>query len=156
MKTKRFEELIIAILIPLAVGLLSSLFTGNNTAVYTDLIKPDLSPPAIVFPIVWTILYIMMGIASYLIYISDSSKKEGALKLYALSLVLNFFWSILFFGFSLYLVSFFWILLLILCIVLMIVSFYQINPWASLLLIPYLLWTIFAAYLNFMIFVLNK
>lgn len=154
MKTQSKTLLFISILIPLAVGALSSLISGNMS-MYSTLNKPPLSPPAIVFPVVWTILYVLMGISSYIIYTSDSSQKSHALKIYGLQLFFNFCWSIIFFGFNQYLFAFLWLLVLIILICLMISAFYKISPAAAYLQIPYLIWCIFAAYLNFMIYQLN-
>lgn len=154
MKSKDKSTLVTAILIPVAVGTLSALFSGNKS-LYAAVNKPALSPPGAVFPIVWTILYILMGISSYIIYVSDDAGSRDALKIYALQLFFNFFWSILFFRFNLFFMSFVWLLALILLIVSMIRSFYKISPAAAYLQIPYLLWCLFAAYLNYMIFRLN-
>lgn len=154
MKSKDKSTLVTAILIPVAVGTLSALFSGNKS-LYAAVNKPALSPPGAVFPIVWTILYILMGISSYIIYVSDDAGSRDALKIYALQLFFNFFWSILFFRFNLFFMSFVWLLALIVLIVSMIRSFYKISPAAAYLQIPYLLWCLFAAYLNYMIFRLN-
>ena len=154
MKIKDKSTLIIAIMVPIAVGTLSALFSGNM-AIYSTINKPALSPPRNLFPIVWTILYILMGISSYIIYESDDANKESALRTYSLQLFFNFFWSIIFFRFNLFFTSFVWLLALIILIVKMIREFCQIKPTAAYLQIPYLLWCIFAAYLNFMIFRLN-
>ncbi len=154
MKIKNKSELIIAILIPIAVGSLSALISGG-TSLYSQINKPALSPPGYIFPIVWFILYILMGISSYIIYDSNSPNKESALKTYALQLFFNFWWSIIFFRFSLFLFAFLWLLVMIALITLMIYKFYQINRLSSYLQIPYLLWCLFAAYLNFMIYRLN-
>ena len=154
MKPQNRSSLIIAILIPLAVGSLSALISGNM-ALYSTINKPAFSPPSIVFPIVWTILYVLMGISSYIIYSSDSVDKTKALKIYALQLFFNFCWSILFFRYNLYLLSFLWLVILIVLICIMIKDFYKINPAAAYLQIPYLLWCIFAAFLNFSIYTMN-
>ena len=154
MKPQNRSSLIIAILIPLAVGSFSALISGNMS-LYSTINKPAFSPPSIVFPIVWTILYVLMGISSYIIYSSDSADKTKALKIYALQLFFNFFWSILFFRYQLYLFSFLWLVILIVLICIMIKDFYKINPAAAYLQIPYLLWCIFAAYLNFSIYTMN-
>lgn len=154
MKIKNKSTLIIAILIPLAVGTLSALISGNMS-LYSTINKPPLSPPGFIFPIVWIILYILMGISSYLIYESDSPDKNRALKTYAAQLFFNFWWSIIFFRFSLYLFAFLWLLVMIFLIAVMIYQFYQINQFSSYLQIPYLFWCFFAAYLNFMIYRLN-
>ena len=154
MNIKNKSALIIFILIPLAAGSLSALLSGNSAA-YLALNKPPLSPPSFLFPIVWTILYILMGISSYIIYESETPEKNKALRLYFIQLVFNFLWSIFFFGFSMYLFAFLWLLVLIILIALMIYHFHKISPVAAYLQIPYLIWCLFAAYLNFMIYQLN-
>ena len=154
MNIKNKSTLIIFILIPLAAGSLSALLSGNSAA-YLALNKPPLSPPSFLFPIVWTILYILMGISSYIIYESEDPEKNKALRLYFIQLFFNFFWSIFFFGFSMYFFAFLWLLVLIILIVLMIYQFHKISPVAAYLQIPYLIWCLFAAYLNFMIYQLN-
>lgn len=153
MKTIHKSDLITAILLPLAVGVLSSFFSGNMS--YASFNKPAFSPPASLFPVIWTILYILMGISSYIIYSSDSPMKGKALTTYILQLIFNFFWSILFFGFSQYLFALIWLIVMIGLIVIMIYQFYQISPLAAYLQIPYLLWCLFAAYLNYTIYLLN-
>ena len=153
MKNKKIETIIISILIPLAVGAVSS-FLGR-TMMEPDFIQPTFSPPGYLFPIVWTILYILMGISSYLIYISDSPWRTPSLIIYAIQLVFNFFWSILFFRFSLYGLSFIWLLMLIGFIIIMIYLFSKVRPLAAYLQIPYLLWCLFAAYLNYAVYLLN-
>ncbi len=153
MKIKDKSSLIILILIPILVGTLSSLFSGNMSSSMFN--KPTFSPPAFLFPIVWTILYILMGISSYIIYSSDKPDKGKAPTIYVIQLFFNFFWSIIFFGFSQYLLAFVWLIALIAIIIMMIYQFYTIEPLAAYLQIPYLLWCLFAAYLNFMIYKLN-
>ncbi len=154
MKSK--TNLIIAILIPLAVGAVSAYLSRQGMEAYAMVKQPPLSLPDIVFPIVWTILYIIMGISSYLIYTSDSIKKDNALKWYGVQLTLNFFWSIIFFRFMLFLPAFIWLVLLIIAIAIMIYKFYGIKPVAAYMNIPYLIWCLFAAYLNFGVYILNK
>ena len=154
MKRKNKSALIIAILIPIAVGTFSAFFSVRTT-LYSTINKPPLSPPGFIFPIIWIILYILMGISSYIIYESDSPKRIEALNTYALQLFFNFWWSIIFFRFSLYLFAFLWLLALIILISVMIYQFYKIKSLSAYLQIPYLLWCLFAAYLNFMIYQLN-
>lgn len=149
------SALVISILIPLAIGSLSTLISGNRS-MYFSINKPALSPPAFIFPIVWTILYILMGISSYTIYESESPSKSNALRTYAVQLLFNFFWSIIFFGLSQYFFAFLWLVALILLIAVMIYQFYKISPAAAYLQIPYFVWCLFAAYLNFMIYIMNK
>lgn len=126
--------------------------TSNN---YSDLKLPSFAPPGIVFPIVWTILYTLMGISSYLIIQSDSYKKNDALFIYGIQLIINLFWSIWFFTFRFYFLAFIWILLLIGFVVLMIKKFYEISKISAYLQIPYLLWIIFASILNLFVYFLN-
>ena len=154
MKTRNIDPLIIVLLIPLAVGAVSSLLSGTMMA--PTFIQPSFSPPGYLFPIVWTILYILMGISSYLVYTSDSPAKPAALLVYAIQLVFNFFWTILFFRFSLYGLAFLWLLALIGLIAIMIYLFSKIVPTAAYLQLPYLLWCLFAAYLNFAVYMLNN
>ncbi len=156
MKAKKIEPLLISILFPLAVGLISSLFANGTRGTYQELVKPPLSPPAILFPIVWTILYVLMGISAYLISSSNHEGKEEALKIYFIQLGMNFFWSIFFFTFGWYLFSFAWLIGMIILIIKMILRFKEISPLAAYLQIPYLIWCMFAAYLNFMIYYLNR
>lgn len=154
MKIQNKGILIISILIPLAVGALSALISGNMSS-YSTLSKPALSPPSIVFSVVWTILYILMGISAYIIQLSKSSIVPMALNIYYLQLFFNFCWSIIFFRFSLYWLSFIWLIILIIMICIMIKLFYEINKTAAYLQIPYLLWCLFAAYLNLSISIMN-
>lgn len=156
MKLNAKDSLIISILIPMAAGSISSLISQSDMTAYLMLKKPALSPPGILFPVVWTILYILMGISSWLVYRSDHPLRNSALTWYAVQLTLNFFWSILFFNFSWYLAAFIWLVLLIAAILVMICLFRRISPAAALLQIPYLLWCLFAAYLNLSIFLLNR
>ena len=152
MKKINIKELIIAILIPVALGFIFSLFTNSGT-VYKEFTKPALSPPGYIFPIVWTILYILMGISSYLVY--QKTKDIKSLKIYFIQLAVNLLWTVIFFNLRLYLVAFIWLILLITLVALMIKEFYYIDKKAAYLQIPYLIWIIFASYLNFFIFILN-
>lgn len=155
----KIKPYIISILIALGVGGLSALVTRDNMDIYDRIITPPLAPPGFLFPIVWTVLYTLMGISSARIYLEE---KEGnklaadALKVYALQLAVNFFWSIIFFNFEAFLFAFIWLLLLWVLIIIMIRRFYAIDPLAAYLQIPYLLWVTFAAYLNFAIYILNR
>ncbi len=156
---EKIESYIIGILLPLAIGSLSALLTRGSVDVYQTIIKPDLAPPAIVFPIVWPILYILMGVGSTIIFNSqgvDPKEKKNALQIYAIQLALNFLWSIIFFNFRAFGLSFVVIIVLWILILLMILKFAGVNKVAGLLQIPYLLWVTFATYLNFMIYILNR
>lgn len=152
---KKIITLMICIFIPLAVGGLSAYLTRDAMANYKEIIKPDFIPPSYLFSIVWTILYILMGISCYLVYTSDSTLKQSALNWYAIQLLFNFIWSIIFFNLQNYLFSFLWLLALILCICIMMLKFHKISPISAYLQIPYLLWCLFAAYLNLSIYLLN-
>lgn len=154
MKIRNKSALIISILIPLTVGTMSALFSGNMSS-YSILNKPAFSPPGFIFPVVWAILYILMGASSYIVYFSNSSNKSKALLLYCIQLFFNFCWSIIFFGLDLFLFAFIWLIALIFIIIIMIRQFLIVNPLSAYLQIPYLIWCIFAAYLNFSIFLLN-
>ena len=150
------KTLIICVAIPLAVGFVSSLLTrtGMESSV---MMKPPLSPPGWIFPIVWTILYVLMGMASYLIVTSNASQQAilSALKLYAAQLAINFFWSIIFFNLNWYFIAFLWIILLWVLIFLTAKAFARISERAGYLLVPYFIWVTFAAYLTFGIWILN-
>lgn len=150
------KTLIFSLTIPLLLGFIGSLLGGNYSD-YTAINRPTFSPPAVLFPIVWTILYILMGICSYLIYTSDSIKKEknSALSIYLIQLILNSLWSLIFFRFNLYLFAFIWIIFIIIAVIVMIYKFIKIKPIAGYLQIPYLLWLFFASILNYNIFLLN-
>lgn len=156
---KKIKPYIISVAIALLVGGLSALLTKNGMEEYQKVNQPPLSPPMVVFPIVWTILFTLMGISSAIIYEKgkyDDAEISSAIRIYGLNLIVNFFWSIIFFNLGTYLFAFIWLLLLLVIIILMIVEFYKISKIAALIQIPYLLWVAFAGYLNFMIYLLNK
>lgn len=143
-------KLFIDILIPVAIGGIVG-FIINPYIDYNSLVKPPLSPPSIVFPIVWTILYVLMGISYYLL--KNSSKKEKII--YFVQLGVNALWSLFFFIGKFYLFSFIWIILLDVLVIFMIGIFYQNSKISGYLQIPYLIWILFATYLNLGIYVLN-
>lgn len=121
-------------------------------------LKPPLTPPSWLFPIVWTILFLLMGISAYLVYTNHnagSDARNNALWVYGAQLVINFFWPIIFFNLSAYLLAFFWIILLLVFVIIMTKKFYDINPVAGAMQILYIIWTSFATYLTFGVFVLN-
>jgi tryptophan-rich sensory protein len=142
-------------LLPLAVGGAASLLASNGMDVFAQMNQPPLSPPAWLFPVVWTILYTLMGISSYLILTSEEETVKKAGMLYGYQLVVNFLWPTFFFNFQWYLFSLLWLLLLIVLVIAMIREFYKISKPAAYLNIPYLLWLLFAGYLNFAIWRLN-
>ena len=149
--------LIKCIAIPLLVGIVASLISGGGMTTFGRLNQPPLSPPGWLFPVVWTILYTLMGISSYLVLTSGGKKEDirKALTIYAYQLVVNFLWPTFFFNFGWYLFSFIWLVLLWVLVLIMIIQFYQLSKTASYLMIPYLLWLTFAGYLNLAIWWLN-
>ena len=150
------KNYVIGIIIPLAVGGLSALITMSAMESFGELNQPTLSPPAYLFPIMWTILYILMGISSTMVYRYGGEAAKKPLIIYGAQLIVNFFWSIFFFNLNLFLFSFIWVILLWILVLWMIVSFSKIKPAAAYLQFPYLLWLTFAGYLNYMIYILNK
>ena len=152
-----WKKLLICIGIPLAVGGLSALFTSGNMDLYKEINQPALAPPGWLFPVVWTILYVLMGVALYLIVITKTREdKRNAAISFGVQLFFNFFWSIIFFNARAFLFSFVWLIFLWLSIIANIYLFYKINKNAGKLLIPYLVWVTFAGYLNLAIFFLNR
>lgn len=154
MKKINWHLLIISILVPNIIGFVIGLLTSSNTN-YNNFISPSFAPPGWLFPVVWTILYTLMGISYYLIFVSHNPNKKSALNIYKIQLVVNYFWSILFFTLNLKLLSFFWIILLIILVTIMIIRFYNVNKISAYIQIPYLIWLIFAAVLNLSIYLLN-
>ena len=143
-----------SIFIPVAVGLIIGAITSSSME-YNTLNQPVLAPPSILFPIVWTILYVLMGV-SYGILESKSLVNSEIKFIYYLQLFVNSMWSIIFFTFEWRLFAFIWLLILILLIIMMIIKFYNKDKVAGLLQIPYLLWALFASYLNLSIYILNR
>lgn len=154
---KNRKTLVICILIPLVLGGLSGLISSGSMEIFSTLNRPLFSPPGWLFPVVWTILYILMGIASYFVLNAQAplQTRRRALICYILQLVVNILWPVLFFNLSWYLGSFFWLLLLWFLVLSTTVKFYDITPRGGDLMLPYLLWVTFAAYLNWGIYQLN-
>ena len=146
---------VVSIGIALAVGGLSALVNAGKM-VHPELIQPPLSPPAWLFPIVWSILFTLMGISAARVYLSDCGCKSDALFIYGTQLIVNFLWTVFYFSFAALALSFFWLLFLILLVILMLTRFERCNPGSGKLQIPYLIWLCFAAYLNFASWVLNR
>ncbi|MBR6664301.1 MAG: tryptophan-rich sensory protein [Lachnospiraceae bacterium] len=149
--------LAICIAIPLVVGVISALLTKDSMMIFQTVNKPPLSPPGWLFPLVWTILYILMGVASYLVLTSEGimEEKSQAISVYFYQLLVNFLWSTWFFNLQWYVFAFFWLILLWVLIFVTLVRFYRISKSAGYLLVPYLLWVTFAGYLNLGIALLN-
>ena len=144
-----YKRLIKSILLPLVCGAIVGFLTKPGVN-YKEMIQPSFAPPGILFPIVWSILYIIMGISSYLVQGNDK-----AMKLYYYQLIINLLWSFIFFTFKLYLLSFLWIVVLIVLVLLMIKEFYITNKISAYIEIPYVIWLVFAGILSFAIYTLN-
>ena len=156
---KKLKPYVISILTALGVGGLSALVTSGNMNIYDRINTPPLAPPGILFPIVWTVLYILMGISSARVYvkgIEEDIDTSSALGMYLIQLAVNFFWSIIFFNMQAFLFAFIWLILLWILIIVMIKNFYETDKLAAYLQIPYFLWVTFAAYLNLAIYILNR
>ena len=147
------KKLIYYILLPLIIGGVGYLL-GGSTDIYTKIIRPSFAPPAILFPIVWSILYILMGISSYIVSKQDNSFE--ALKIYYIQLFFNMLWSMLFFRFQMFLLSSIWLLILVILVIYMVILFIKKNKIAGLMQIPYALWCTFALILNIAVYVLNR
>lgn len=156
MKTE-WKKLIAAILLPLALGGTSALLTSGAMKSFESVAKPPLSPPAWLFPVVWSLLYLLMGVASYRVWVSASelTKKQNALFFYILQLAFNFLWSLIFFNAERYLFAFFWLIGLWVLIYITERKFERIDKLSGYLLLPYLVWVAFAGYLNIGIYFLN-
>lgn len=152
------KQIVFWILLSEAVGLLSGLLSREGTALYAELLqKPPLSPPGWVFPVVWTILYGLMGLSAAKIYAAPPTQaRSRGLNLFIAQQIVNFFWSPIFFNAQAYGFALVWLLLLWVLVVLMTLQFRKVNKTAALLQIPYILWLTFAAYLNYGVWQLNR
>ena len=151
---KKWKQLLACLAIPLAAGGLSALLSRKGMKAFASLRKPPLSPPVWLFPVVWTILFLLMGLASWLV-LRQERRPRASLPVYGVQLFFNFFWSLLFFRGGLFLPTLIWLAALWGLIVGTIVLFRKARPAAGWLLVPYLLWVSFAAYLNAGIWLLN-
>lgn len=154
----KLVPLLINVLIPILGGSIVGYLNRNAMSTYEALKKPFFNPPAIVFPIVWTILYVMMGIAAYRIFMKNRQGVDdnGGYFYYLVQLLINFLWSFIFFTFRLYGVSFIVIIILFILILITLIKFIKVDKIAGLLLVPYLIWVFFAGILNFFIWMLNE
>lgn len=143
------KKLLFYIFVTLFIGGLPSIVVATNNT-YNTLNKPPLSPPGILFPIVWTILFILMGISVYLV-----REDKESVKYYFIQLIVNALWTPIFFGLNAYLLAFIWLVILIVLVVIMLDKFKEINMTSVYLNIPYIIWLVFALYLNAGIFLLN-
>ena len=153
----KWKQLVICVAVPLAVGALAGLLSRGGMEDYKSVYKPLLAPPGWVFPVVWTILYILMGLASYLVYTSTASPERirRAMTAYVLQLAANFIWPLIFFVLGAYLAAFIWLILLFALALACALRFGYIDARAGKLMAPYLLWLFFAAYLNLGVYLLN-
>ena len=144
----QWKALAASLALSLGTGILSSILTPNSKEEYAQLYRPPLAPPGWVFPVVWTVLFILMGFAAYFVYVSENELRDGALKLYLAQLVFNFGWSVIFFRWNAYLVAFLWLVILWFMVFLLVKRFGEIDDLSGKLIMPYLIWLTFAGYLN--------
>ncbi len=158
MESKSWKSYVFFIILSLGVGVLAALLTMAGTELYSEgLIRPPLAPPAWLFPVVWTVLYILMGVGAARIWQSPPTElRQRGLNIYIVQLIVNFFWSLILFNAQAYGFAFLWLLLLWTLILWMILTYYKVDKLAAWLQIPYLLWVTFAGYLNFAIWQLNS
>ena len=158
-RKNNIRSYIVAVIVPLAVGVLSALLTRGNMDIYSQVKTPPLSPPAFLFPVVWTILYVLMGVSSGLVWNrreNDLQAARSGLMYYAASLAFNFTWSIIFFNLRSFLVALAWLLVLLYLIICTIIEYRKVSLVAARLQIPYVVWVSFAGYLNAGIWLLNR
>ena len=157
MKRNHWKVFIVSVVLAEAVGALSGWLTRDGAQQYAQsIVLPPLSPPGIVFPIVWTVLFALMGIGSALVWLApDSQARSGALRLYAVQLAFNFVWSLIFFNWKNYGFAFVWLAALWVMIGWMILRFRALVPAAGWTQVPYFLWVAFAGYLNLGVWLLN-
>ncbi len=157
LKKQKITELLIFIVATELVGVLSSLISGGFSEKYLSIIRPPLSPPGWVFPVAWGILYALMGISAYIVFSSDGKQVEKfkALKVYCIQLCFNFLWSIIFFRFEMFTLALIDLILLLVFVIIMTILFGRISKQAGFLNIPYIMWLLFATYLNIGVVILN-
>ena len=157
MDFKKWKPYILWVALTEAVGFLAGLITGEGVQYFGEYVRqPPLSPPGWIFPVVWGILYALMGISAARVWsAADSNERSQGLNWFVLQLILNFFWPLIFFNAQAYGVASVWIVILWAAVLVMIMKFYQVDPLAAWLQVPYLLWLTFAAYLTFGVWFLN-
>lgn len=153
-KSTKVYTLFIAL--TLAVGGITALLTSGSMKDYEAIAKPSFAPPGWIFPIVWTILYVLMAWAAARVWLSDSVNAGIAIIFYAIQLVVNFFWPIIFFNFGAFLFAFIWLILLLVLVIVTAVEFNKADKTAANLLIPYIVWLVFAAVLNLSVYLMNR
>ncbi len=157
MKKSAWKTYVFWILLSETVGALSGLLSREGMQIYdATAIKPPFTPPMWVFPVVWSILFALMGIGAARIWLAqDSPARSRGLNLFVAQLIVNFFWSLIFFNLQAYGVALVWLILLFVLVAWMMLVFYQVDPTAAYLQIPYLLWLAFAGVLTAFVYVLN-
>lgn len=155
LKKINWFQLLTLILVTQILGLLSSLLSGPSGQIYSTLNKPALAPPGWLFGVIWPILYLLIGIAVYLIYQKPGALSKKAIQLYWIQMLFNFLWPIVFFRFKWYVGAIAVIVLLDILVAITMVNFYKVKKTAGYLMIPYFLWILFATYLNIGIALLN-
>ena len=157
MNKSKIKPYAVSILLTLAVGGLSGFLTSMGMDSFDALTKPPLTPPSFLFPIVWTVLFILMGVGAARIFMTEpTAARNRALIVYVVQLVVNFLWSIIFFNLQAYDFAFYWLILLWVLILTMIYLFCKVDKPAALIQTPYAIWVTFAGYLNLMIWLLNR
>ena len=151
----RKKSLIASLALSLGTGGVSAWLTRDSMDIYGSLRQPPLSPPGWVFPVVWTILFILMGVAAWMVWEEGAPERDTPLRLYAIQLFFNFVWPLIFFNARLYGLALVWIVLLWMLILLTAIRFWQVRPAAGWFMAPYLLWVTFAVYLNAGVWWLN-
>ncbi|MCR5601098.1 MAG: tryptophan-rich sensory protein [Ruminococcus sp.] len=153
----KLTDLLIFVVTAELTGAVSALISGDFTSFYAEIKQPPLSPPAWIFPVVWAILYALMGISAYMVWNTNKKKKDRAfaLKVYFAQLAVNFSWSIIFFRFRLLGAAAVTAIILMLLVVLMILAFSRVRKFAAKLNIPYLIWLLFASYLAAATYIIN-
>ena len=154
---RKYLRLAACVALPLILGGISALAVKGGMEEYAMLKQPPLSPPGWLFPVAWSLLYVLMGAASYLVLSSAAPlyERRRALKLYAVQLVVNVLWPPIFFGLGLYLAALLWLALLWVLVLITAMRFRRVSRPAACLLAPYIVWLTFAAYLNFGVWLLN-
>ena len=150
---KKYKSLILSIALPLGIGIVAGLLTMGAMEDFSALNQPPLSPPGWLFPVVWTILYILMGVSAW--RIKQKDRQARPLATYRLSLVFNFFWPIFFFVCQMWLLALVWLVILWILVLIYTAGYFHIDRTAGWLQIPYAVWCAFAIYLNFGVLLLN-
>lgn len=154
-RTIKLKKLLLYLVATFAFGLIGALLGGGTTQIYTSLNKPPFSPPGIVFPIVWSVLYLLMGLAAYFLSNERNQQISSLLKIYWIQLILNALWPLVFWRLEAFELAAVIIVAILLLVVSLTAWAYKINKLSAILFIPYIIWLIFALYLNIGIAILN-